>query len=567
MAEFTSQKNLYKWNITDTKRTTINEMANNAQKIDEAFANVDEKVNGIPGQIESLEAELQNNSHLKEAVVSITDGRFGAKGDGTDESSKMQAAIDYIASKGGGKVIIPYGTFKGNITISTRNIHIDGAGTLKGTINLYGTDTIGVSRFDPIRGIGDISIRGITIDGEKTRNGIQLKWVFGITIEGVTFKHCLKSIYFHPIPNSQHCSRITINANRMWDSNYGLYVDYDPSITDLVKYEVGDITYTNNVHESRNSGWDGNFGNHYHIWAKGLDGLVCKGNTFFFSTIGVEVTNIYLELFNWVIIEGNQLFQAVEHGIKAVNGSNLIIANNNFAWTKKQAVWLSAITSGSVRGNNFSWNDDAVNLANRTGVYVEESGFFIGNISDNNFTFPNEYAIHLKNTSHVNINGNNSRNKYAAAEAVKIDSLSSCNDIVINGNLFTNYPVTLQSVIATKGSQQRIYFDGNGENNSGAVFEGVFLQKRTATINASQTALDSSVYDQFNFANGTAHTIGSVTGGFEGKEILFVGFNGNTTISATIGRLKGGVNATIPNFGTMKLKYTAGNWYEISRSF
>ncbi|WP_181762352.1 right-handed parallel beta-helix repeat-containing protein, partial [Bacillus sp. B4EP4a] len=375
---------------------------------------------------------------LANVTVSITDKRFGAKSDGTDQSSKMQAAADYVASNGGGLIIIPYGKFKGDITISKSNVHIGGVGTLQGKINLYGTDTMGVSRFDPVRGVGDISIKGITIDGEKLRNGINNKWVFGVTIQGVTFKNCVKSINFEPVSESHHCSRFTINSNRFWDCNYGVYVDYDPSNASAI-FQIGDITFTSNVIESRNSGWAGPFGNIYHIWARGLDGMICEGNTFFFSKVGSEVTNIYLDKFNWVIIQGNQFYEAKEYGVKATNGQNLTVSDNNFAWTQKQSVWVSNIVTCSINGNVFSWNDNGSVTVDRTGVYIEECPSFIGTVNDNKFFFPNEHAIKIKNSSQITVSGNTARNKYSVLEPVRIDSFATSRNINLVGNTFTGF--------------------------------------------------------------------------------------------------------------------------------
>ncbi|MGE7592979.1 right-handed parallel beta-helix repeat-containing protein [Peribacillus frigoritolerans] len=526
--------------------------------------------NQLSGVDEEARAQLADISNV---TVSITDKRFGAKSDGTDQSNKMQAAVDYIASLGGGLVIIPFGKFKGNITISKSNVHIGGAGTLQGKINLYGTNTTGFSRFDPVHGVGDISIRGITIDGEKINNGINSKWVFGVTIQGVTFKNCVKSINFEPISESHHCSRFTINTNRFWDCNYAIYVDYDPSNASAI-FQVGDITFTSNVIESRNSGWAGTFGNIYHIWARGIDGLICESNTFFFSKVGSELSNIYLDNFNWVIIKGNQLYEAKEYGVKAINGQNLTISENNFAWTQKQSVWVSNIITCSINGNVFSWNDNGNLTVDRTGVYIEECPSFIGTVNDNKFFFPNEHAVKIKNSSNITLCGNTARNKHSVLEPVRVDSFATSGNINLIGNTFTGFSKTLESTLATLGTNSTISFTGNNEGK--AVINRGIHSPMYKSYSRNETVVDISNTNLVVFANTQPTIITSITNedlnNTFPRVVTLYSYNDNTTLSSTIPNItfKVAPNSSIVNIPAKEsitfLVY-GGTIRELSRSF
>jgi len=582
----------------------------------------------------------------------------------TDDSGRFTRALNSLGTDGG-YIVLPQGkVYTGTFTISRSNVTITGGGILKGTINLYGEDTTGQDRFS---GTGNIRIEGITIDGETIRNGINVKWIFNLSIRNVSFKNCVKAIYFEPIPQFQHSSRIRIINNHFVDCNYGLYVDWVDPQDPNIKYLVGDVTFSNNMYESRNNA-PGLFGNTYHIWAKGLDGLVCKGNTFFFAHTGNEKTNIYIDTFNWVIIEGNELFEAGEHGVYCLNGSNLIISNNNVAWAKKEMIRVSNCTTVNINNNNMTWKDNPSVTQNQTGVLVENCAFFCGSISNNSFMFPNEYAIKIVDSSFINISGNNSRNKYSTLEPVGINTFATCGSINISGNQFTGYTKKLSDVMKTKGNTSSVTYGMNNEGVFSPITEGVFVNSfrsytnnsssidisgvnlvvlanktpttitsittedlnsplirfvtiysynantsisksipnvvlkgigetavtipaggsitfmvyggtireinrsfpitSVTTISTTDTTLDASVANQFNLNQPSTTTITAINNGTEGQMITLIAFNGNTTISntATI-NLKGAVNATIPNKGVLRLLYTAGAWYEISRNF
>lgn len=67
---------------------------------------------------------------LREASVSVVD--FGAVADGvTDDAPAIQAAIDFVGGLGGGRVLIPRGSYAVNATITIpSNVHVSGDGML-----------------------------------------------------------------------------------------------------------------------------------------------------------------------------------------------------------------------------------------------------------------------------------------------------------------------------------------------------------------------------------------------------------------------------------------------------
>ncbi|MBE9913881.1 hypothetical protein G8C92_07520 [Paenibacillus donghaensis] len=491
---------------------------------------------------------------------------YGAKGDGvTDDSRAFQLALGSISASGG-TIVIPDGVYNANITITTSNVCITGTGTLNGSINLYGTPTAN----DRFTGTGNVKIDGITIQGEKTRNGINCKWYYGVIITGVRFINCLKAIYFEKVNKTQHCSRFTISGNQLIDCNYGLYVDFIAP-DDGGNHVVGDVNFSNNMYESRTN-VPGAFSNICHIWAKGIDGLVCKGNTLFFGHTGLEKSNIYIEDFNWVIIEGNHLFEAVDSAVIAKDGFNLVIANNNVAWAKQYGVYLSSVVGGIVNGNNLTWKSGED--IQSTGVYIENSPYFIGNVSNNNIFFPGIYALQIKDSSFINITGNNARSQYGKNQPVKIDSPATCASISITSNQFTNYPASSISRDYYSASPVSTnYLSGNTEGLPAVPIKGVLSQEYKAFTDNS-AAVDISNLTLAVFAYTKTTTVTQLT-----KEdlsaslpriVVLYSYTGNLRISRQIPnvKLKGsGSYVAFPADSSMTLLVYGSQIMELSRNF
>ncbi|WP_438349876.1 glycosyl hydrolase family 28-related protein [Paenibacillus sp. FA6] len=491
---------------------------------------------------------------------------FGAKGDGmTDDSVAIQQAVNSI-SVTGGVILIPEGVYKANFTINTSNINITGSGTLNGTINLSGKVTSNTDRFS---GTGNIRIDGITINGEKKRNGINCKWVFGVLITNVRFIHCLKAINFEPVNQTQHCSRFSITDNQIIDCNYGLYVDYLPP-TDGGNCGVGDVNFTNNMYESR-ANTRGAFGNKFHIWAKGLDGLICKGNVLFFAHTGSEQSNIYIEIFNWVVIEGNNIFESGDSAIVCKKGFNVVISNNNIAWAQKYGVYLSEIVGGIVNANNLTWKSGVDNVA--TGVYIEKSPYFIGNISNNNIFFPGMYGIHIKDSSLVNITGNNARSQYGNNQAVKIDSPTTCTGVSMTSNQFTNYAQSLQEFYLTSPVMTTNYLSSNSEGKTSTALKGILNEEfiaftnNAAEVDISNLSLAVFAYNKLTLV--TKLTKEDLTKSLP-RIVTIYSYTSNLTISRSIPnvQLKGKAQSVkFPVDSSMTLLVYGSKIIELSRNF
>lgn len=446
----------------------------------------------------------------------------------------MQNAINAVSNAGGGVVWIPAGVtvdLAGSaVTISTPLVHIKGHGNIAN-----GPLVIGAGSGAPVN--FGVKIEGITFFYTTLSTG-----AYGIILQNARtgvisdcrFVNCDQAIRVPPIVScSQHVSRFQISKCQFENSNYALFCDRAPGVTG---FPTADLHFQNNRAEC-------NIG---HVYAVGMDGLVMSGNTCFFPGYGkhslIKNNNIYLDFCNWVVINGNNLFEAGGDAILLSRFQNANITGNNIAWPGQNRPASAIRMIAGDPGNSI------YNLSTVTG---------------NNMMFPTAHGISIEdNCGFITVTGNQVRSAGNASYYYGTDSLSfthysfvsssTSTNINVTGNVFTDKPLLNQSTSAVATA--------NGPDIPLTITSG------------STISLTGYYGSRVHLGYATPTTITSLSGGLPGQLMVVRAYNNNTTLahvsSAPQILLKGGVNATIPSDRTLTLQCTAtGNWIEIGRSF
>jgi hypothetical protein len=461
---------------------------------------------------------------------------FGAVGDGvTDDTNAIQAAITSISSLiSGGTVVFPNGVYNcSDIYIFKPNISLQGKGVLKNTTIHIGND-VQQNLYTDINGIR-IHHDGITTN----KHAISIKNTKYFNIHECEIYNADCGIYFEPIDSTQHSARGSIHNNRIWNCNYDLYCDKPTSGANV--FVVGDLHFNNNIINANKS----------HLYLKGIDGIDCKGNTMFF--IGypagdtIKEHNIYIDYCNWAIIEGNNLFEAGVESILISHFQNANIHGNNIAWCgQKQPA--SAILC--ISGDNASQE------------------YCISTIASNNIMFPTGNGIDIRNNcGHIAVTSNQmigvGNNTYYYGSV----PLSGISHFAIVAGASTQYI----NVFGNLAAQNELSINGTNSNFIG----NLTSSKERATKEYFISVVDTSTSvtldgaNIINLAQPSPTTITTISTPYnESREISLYAFNGNTTIQNSAGiLLKGGIDAVLPQWGSLTLFYNAGQWIEKCRNF
>jgi hypothetical protein len=176
--EYTSKLNLYKWNKKDKKEDTIIEMANNAEKIDSAIFT------------------------LNKRAIYVNEAPFNAKGDGTDETTKLQAAVNSLPSSGG-ILVFPAGyTFK-------HRAQLDFTGKQRVTVFGHGAILESFADTPVVTGYGNLWFKDITNIA-----------IFGLTIKANGRSRLSVST---PAPSIENSAITVFNCNHVWVRDVSIY--------------------------------------------------------------------------------------------------------------------------------------------------------------------------------------------------------------------------------------------------------------------------------------------------------------------------------------------------------
>lgn len=115
------------------------------KKIEDTYLSADGiTYSSLKNRLDTTDTKIDGNissiNILKEVIVNVKDPQFGAKGDGvTDDTSAVQAAINYLSANGGGTVWVPPGTYKCSTINLASNIIFKGSGNATVFVKTQGT--------------------------------------------------------------------------------------------------------------------------------------------------------------------------------------------------------------------------------------------------------------------------------------------------------------------------------------------------------------------------------------------------------------------------------------------
>lgn len=488
---------------------------------------------------------LAQAASLRFYFVNITERRFGAKVSNTAAQNDIaiQKAINAVQDKGGGCVMIPDGAFKfKEINITKPYVTIDGTGTLLNGRIVVGNDTLPTDLYFKIK---SIQIRYDELTDGKT--GIEFQNARKGEIERVTFRNIDKPLYFRPVASEYYhqSEKIKMDNNTFINCNYCLYVDRPETPTQ--DYQVGDIKFTGNYA----------FGEIYkkHAYILGVDGLKFDDNVLFFPGHKLKnqtkEQNLYIDVGNFIGIAGNQFFESGYEGILLSRCRNFTISNNRIPWSGQRQ------PSDAIRIIDGDQNGDIYN---------------VGTIANNQIDYPTRHGISLENgCGYITVGAGN-----VFRDVGNSFAYYGPPDLLSGSHYAVTCDTTCQFIFVVGNNAPEDRFWLVGENNVavynlelGRAFRGDTYYQ--LSLGSTETTAAVAKYDGIKLEQTAATTVATFTGGYDGKELTCLAYNGNTTFAHGLGpsqfRLKGGVNATVPANGTITFKFLNSGWYEIARSF
>jgi parallel beta-helix repeat protein len=431
----------------------------------EALANLDPKLLAA-GEINK---PIAIDKDFKASEVRIIGGVVGGTGfvvtvdaTGNGMFDTIQEAIDYVASKGRGKILIREGTYSitTGLTITNSNIELIGEG--EGTIIQAGGNIDPITIGDGSTAYKKIRIHNLKIDGNAKTNakgGIYFKR--NITKSEVS-RVTIDDISTNGILLERGCQENLITNNTISNCNYGILTS---DVTGTV-IQNNMISFNNLSSNATGIGLAGANYSHYNT----VLGNLCDSNT----SYGIHISGKYNS------VTDNTCINSGGAGIYLAGQHNVI--SNNVCDDNQEGIYITATS-----GNNNLVSGNAIRSNDNEGIEVRASYCsIVGNIIYEN---GNEgIRLYDTNAAYNTISGNMLRDNFQGT--YRADGGELCVG-------FTNYPASYNiitgnnvQITATKKANYGIREnDSNCDYNiilgnlvQGAVISNVSIQGPNTTV-------------------------------------------------------------------------------------
>lgn len=487
----------------------------------------------------------------------------------------INSAISYAA--GGGRVYIGPGTVDITTSIAPASgVVIAGAGmgaTILRLANSAGVDVILAS------GVTDMSIRDLTIDGNKANNsvlkqGLRVTTSTRVTLERVDSHDCEQDGFY-----ISGCTDVRVRGCQSRDNGRNGFSCGDANGRSV---RVRFTDCTSSGHSTALAiGFALEPASYSSIKAChsiGDDyGITCLGGASDDASHNVIEGNFILDFGTSAtdhVMQGITLGTGVAGCSKVTVAKNFIRANSSVSAAARPIHGIvSGISGAKIIANDIAgWNAASTSI----GISVT-SGSTRFVISENEIDSPGDYGILLDGSTRGAISNNIIRNcskrSTAARDAIRLDNSSF--DITINGNdIFDDQGTpTTKFGILSQGSSDRLTVSGNqfrGMSDAGVISLSGNLNRVGPNQGLPRPSVGSPVggtltlpgYGDVVEVSGTNNITGGITAVAAGRVVTLV-FTGALQISNGGNmNLQGTINTTAKDCLTLQCDGT--NWFQVS---
>lgn len=519
----------------------------------------------------ALGVDLANaNVTGSRSVIDITNTAYGALGDGSDDTTKIQAAIDAMSA--GDTLFIPRGTYAyTNLIFADNDITILGEG--KGSILKQQAAMASAGTAILISGLSGVTIRDFVLDGNSQNQTEELKQLVinaasdGVTIDNVTIKNALG------IGLDMQGASTNINISNSFFTNCK-YNAWTASTASNIRISNCKFTESLNdglffVHATNvkvvNCESSNNTRNGFTCAGNSTDIEFTNCNAYDNTEDGFGIVDDDITLTNCIAKRNGS------HGFNpSTDSTGIKIIGCTGTENTLNGVAINSATNITVTGGDFS-NNDVDGIAAVTSSDLR----LTNNRCDSN---GQRGIITTTTCSDVHVLGNRCYNNNQDASIHVGIHLDATTDFVVQGNICNDTQGTatqFRGIRTTSTCSEGIIKDNIAKDNTETqyLFQGTNCITKdnmdTSEIYTPSLAdgATPSVVGSDIFIVGNTTTITNLIDGFKGKQVILLCTSAGITITDNANIvLSGSTNFDMDSGDTLTLIQRSSEiWYELSR--